>query len=364
MGNRRLTLVVTLAYLSMILYASLSPFTGWRMPAENVLAFLVEPWPRYVTSGDIALNVTAYLPFGFLLCAALRPKLAPASAAIAATVLSTLLSLSMESMQMLLLTRIASKVDLLANASGAALGALIAWWGAQPRNRDNALGTLRRSTIRGGALGDAGLLVVALWIAIQFHPAPLLFSSGDLRDFVHVTPYFSHSAQSYWVAETTIVAIATVAIGLLISVVLQPTRYTFAPVLLVVVIALGTRAAAALAFGRAASWLQWLTPGAQTGLAFGIVVLALLLRLSARNRALIALFFIVGCVLLVNGTPGNPYHAPLGVLSAPPQTHLLSLNALLHGVSLVWPSLAAVYLLAVFHAEDGSARAAGKGGPL
>ncbi len=350
MGNRRLTVAVTLAYLSMIVYASLSPFSGWRMPGDNILAFLVEPWPRYVTSGDIALNVTAYLPFGFLLCVALRRKPSPAGAALAAAALGALLSLSMESAQMFLPTRIASKVDLLANGSGAALGAVFAWWIAQPRNRDHPLGALRRTRIRGGALGDAGLLIVVLWMAMQFHPAPLLFSSGDLRDLVHVTPYFSHSAHSYWAAESVIVAIATVAIGLLISVVLQPARHTFAPVVLVVVIALGIRAAAALAFGRSSSWLQWLTPGTQTGLVFGIAALALLLRLSAQSRALTALFFIVASVLLVNGTPGNPYQSLLAAL-APPQTHLWSLNALLRGISVIWPSLAAVYLLAVYHAE-------------
>ncbi len=87
------------------------------------------------------------------------------------------------------------------------------------------------------------------------------------------------------------------------------------------------------------------------GLALAIVALALVLRLSARSRALIALFFVVACVLLVNATPGNPYHAPLTVLSAAPQTHLLSLNALLHGLSIIWPSLAAIYLLAVYGAE-------------
>jgi VanZ family protein len=351
MGNRRLTAAVTLAYLSMIVYASLSPFSGWRMPAENILGFLVQPWPRYVIGGDIALNVTAYLPFGFLVCVALRSKLDSGTAAIAAAALGTLLSLCMESVQMFLPMRIASKVDLLTNAAGSLLGAIIAWRLARLRNRDNLLGAAWRASIRSGALGDAGLLIVALWIAIQFHPAPFLFSSGDLREVFQFAPYFSHTPRLYLLAESAVVAMATAAIGLLVSLVLQPLRHSLLPVLLVVLLALVVRAAAAFTFARSPYWLQWLTPGAETGLALAIVALAVLLRFSPASRALAALLFTAFSVLSVNLTPGNPYHTPLALLSGPPQTPLLSLNSLLHGASVIWPWLAAVYLVAVYRAE-------------
>ena len=71
---------VALAYTLVIVYASLQPFTGWRMPPPEVFAFLTAPWPRYITASDIALNVAAYLPLGAMLFYALRPPLAAAFA--------------------------------------------------------------------------------------------------------------------------------------------------------------------------------------------------------------------------------------------------------------------------------------------
>ena len=115
---------IALAYTLVIVYASLQPFAGWRMPPDEVLRFLTAPWPRYITATDIALNVVAYLPLGAMLYFALRPPLAPAAAFVIATLVAAVLSLLLESVQMFLPARIASNVDLLSNSAGAVLGAL------------------------------------------------------------------------------------------------------------------------------------------------------------------------------------------------------------------------------------------------
>src|SRR5258707_5916588 len=119
-----LAVLVTLAYTLVIVYASLQPFAGWRMPSDDVLRFLTAPWPRYITTYDIALNVSAYLPLGAMLFFALRPPLAAAVALVIAVLLAAALSLLLESVQMFLPSRIASNVDLISNSAGAALGAL------------------------------------------------------------------------------------------------------------------------------------------------------------------------------------------------------------------------------------------------
>jgi VanZ family protein len=350
MSNRRLVMAVTLAYLLMIVYASLSPFTGWRMPPESVFAFLAQPRPRYLTSGDIALNVVAYVPFGFLLCVLLRPRLG-LWAAIAAAALGTLTSVGMESAQMFLPLRRSSNVDLMANAAGSAIGAIAAALYALPRVRDNPLSAARQAEIRAGALGDAGLIIVLLWVLIQFHPAPLLFASGDLRDVLGLEPYLAHTPLVYLLTETAVVALGAVTIGLTVSLVLQPQRYAMLPVLLVLFIALAVRAAAAAIFGRSTGWLQWLTPGAQLGLVTGIAALAIMLRLPRAPRSIVALFVVLAAVATVNIAPGNPYWTPLPVLAAFYQTHLLNLDSLLHAASLVWPWLTTAYLIAVYRAE-------------
>src|SRR3954469_14396861 len=87
---------VALAYTLVIAYASAQPFAGWRMPPPEVLAFLTAPWPRYITSTDISLNVVAYLPLGAMLFFALRARLPARLAFMLATVLAALLSLLLE----------------------------------------------------------------------------------------------------------------------------------------------------------------------------------------------------------------------------------------------------------------------------
>ena len=94
----RLSRHLALAYAVLIIYASLHPFSGWRDSALSPFAFLEAGWPRYWTGFDLAINVFAYLPLGFLLTLALR-QLPTLLAAPTALLLGTLLSFSMESLQ-------------------------------------------------------------------------------------------------------------------------------------------------------------------------------------------------------------------------------------------------------------------------
>ena len=192
-GSRKLVGFVTLAYTSVIVYASLQPFEGWHLPPKEVLGFLTASWPRYVTAGDMILNVVAYLPLGAMLFTTLRTSLPMTGAFAIATLLGTLLSLALESAQMFLPMRVASNVDLLTNGCGAGIGALAAWLMVAPALANNPLLAMRRRTVRTDAIGDCGLIVVALWILIQFHQAPLTLGSGDLRDMLRIAPLFTHS---------------------------------------------------------------------------------------------------------------------------------------------------------------------------
>jgi hypothetical protein len=44
-------------------------------PARRLLDFLSAPWPRYYTGFDLAANILAYVPLGFLLVPALQGRL-------------------------------------------------------------------------------------------------------------------------------------------------------------------------------------------------------------------------------------------------------------------------------------------------
>ncbi len=346
-GKPRLAKFVALAYTLVIVYASLQPFAGWRMPPDEVLRFLGAPWPRYVTPGDVLLNVAAYLPLGVMLFAGLRPQLPRAAAFAAATGLAVLLSLTLESAQMFLPTRIASNVDLLANGAGAAIGALTAWMLTLRAFADSPLATLRRRTLRADALGDCGLIVLALWISIQIHPAPLAFASGDWRELLHIGPLIVYTPPAYLLAEGGVVALAVAAIGLFASLLVRPQRPVAPLIVITLLLAVSAKSLAALTLARSAQWLQWVTPGVAIGLAGGIALLAATLQLSNAARGAIAAACVVAGTLVVNLAPENPYQAvPAFLLGAQP-THLFNFANIMRVLSQLWPLLAISMLIAL-----------------
>jgi VanZ family protein len=353
-GGSRLAASVALVYTAGIVYASLQPFTGWRIPPAEVQRFLFAPWPRYVTADDVLLNVAAYFPLGLLLFAALRPRLHPAIAVLTATLGAAMLSLALEGAQMFLPARIASNVDLLTNISGAAAGAHAAWILALPLFSNNPLMALRRRAVRAGALGDCGLLVVALWILMQFHPAPLALGSGDLREALEIAPLFAHTPQTYLLAETGVVALTVIAVGLLVSLLLQPYQAPLPAIAAALLLALAAKSLAAVILARAASWLQWLTPGMALGTGIGIGLLALVLRAAPSARAFTAVFCVAATVLLVNAAPENPYLPAPGFMLRQQPAHLITFSHIVQTLSLVWPLVATTFLLAARRGAPGA----------
>ena len=324
------------------------------MPPEQVRGFLTAPWPRYLTVADIALNLAAYLPLGTMLFIALRPPLRAAWAFVFATLIATGLSLAIESVQMFLPSRIASNVDLLSNGAGAASGALAAWLLTRARN---PLATLRGRMVRADALGNCGLILVALWILVQFHPAPLALGGGDLREALGIPPLFAYTPQSYLRAETGMAALAVMGVGLLISVLVRPERYAMPAIALTLLLTLTAKSIAAITLARAAQWLQWLTPGVAAGTAGGIVLLALLLRFAPVARATIAILCVAAGACIVNATPENPYQSLPAFMLSPQPAHLTNFSHIVRALSQIWPLAAVIWLLALARAEHrGSAR--------
>ena len=52
------------AYVVLVVYASLYPFSGWRNQEIPPWEFLFAGWPRYWTGFDLAANVVGYVPLG------------------------------------------------------------------------------------------------------------------------------------------------------------------------------------------------------------------------------------------------------------------------------------------------------------
>lgn len=335
--RHRLAACLVLAYTLIIVYASLQPLRGWRMPPGELFVFLTAPWPRYMTVSDIALNVAAYLPLGALLAVALRPVRSGLAGCLLAAALATLLSLALESAQLFLPARIASNVDLIANGSGAALGALGVWLVRQPALAAHPLLAAHRRVIRTDMIGDCGLVALAAWLFIQFDPAPLALASGDLRDTLGLKPWFAYAPASYQNVETCIAALAMLTVGLLAVQIATSPPAALLTGAVALVLTICAKSIAAWSLTRAASPLQWLTPGVMGGLLIGIAALALLMWLPPVWRSLIGIAVVIAVVLLVNMTPENPYQSTPPVLLASQPTHLSSFSNIVRVLAQCWP---------------------------
>ncbi len=170
-----------LIYALLIVYGSLYPFLGWRGPFDAALDFVSAPWSRYVTRSDIITNLLVYLPLGGLTARALRYRLNPWLAFLAATLVGVLLSFGMETLQAWLPGRVSSRLDWLLNSLGTALGALAA---ALVQGRWRPLRRLlmvRRRWFLPGPTADLGLLVLGLWALTQLIPLFLYLDPDSLQ---------------------------------------------------------------------------------------------------------------------------------------------------------------------------------------
>ena len=115
-------------YAALIVYASLSPFTGWKQPAVVPFFGLGQmPWPQWWTGFDLVSNLLGYMPFGALLFGAqVRSGRAAGRSAVITVMAGAALSLCMESLQNWLPQRVPSSVDWLLNSAGTLLGLLVA----------------------------------------------------------------------------------------------------------------------------------------------------------------------------------------------------------------------------------------------
>ena len=96
-----------------------------------------------------------------------------------AVALAAAYSLVMEIAQLFVPNRVASAIDLACNAGGALLGALVF---ADPLYSvvTRQLGDVRERLVIPGAWGDAGLVLLMLWLLAQLNPALPFFGAGNI----------------------------------------------------------------------------------------------------------------------------------------------------------------------------------------
>lgn len=337
----RLPLYLAGAYTLLAVYGSLYPFTGWRDTGVDPLALLTAGWPRYYTGFDLAANVLAYFPLGFLWAAALLWRLPRPAAFVAALCLGAGLSLGIETLQNYLPSRVPSNLDLACNTLGVLFGALAGMrWGHDLLD-GGRLHAWRERRFLAGQAGDVGLLLLALWFLTQLNPETFLFGNGNLRGFLGLTAPLSFQAGRFVELEMATVAAQTLAIAL-IGGRLAANHPVLLPLALIGA-ALVVKSFALMLLVESLHGFAWITPGTLGGLALGLVLWAGANRLGGGARQALAALALMLAVVLANLMPDNPYLEH--TLRVWRQGHFLNFNGLTRLVSSLWPFLALPWLM-------------------
>src|SRR5262252_1301550 len=345
------------AYLLLVVYASLHPFSGWRDRGLPAFAFLTASFNRPVPAFDVFVNVLGYVPLGFLAVLAVYPRLRGASGIAFAVACAALLSFVLESLQLYLPTRTASNLDLIANTAGGAAGALAALAATRPLLVAGKLEGLRGEIFLPGRRVDLGLVLLGLWLFSQLNPETLLFGTGDLRDLFKAPSGKLYPAEVFLRVEAGVAFANGLAAGLLAACLVARDQPTRGVVLLLIAAALGAHAFAFGLLVNSQEPLSWVTPGALYGVAGAIALLMVAISLPRSIQLPLIGLGLLTATAIVNLAPPNPYNT--ATFSLWQQGQYLNFNGLTRLVAIVWP-FAAMFYLVLLAAERPDASSQGR----
>jgi VanZ family protein len=357
--------LLALVYGTLVIYASLYPFSQWINTGVVPWAFLLAPLPRYWTGFDVTINVVGYIPLGGLLAlTALRngknrhPVWVP-------VLCCGLLALCMEALQNYLPKRVASKEDMLLNTLGA-------WGGAGFTLLLEKLGAIgrwsqfRKRWFMPQARG--GMVLLATWPLALLFPATVPFGLGQvltrlqdaafecladtpLADWLHVPNELTQPL----IPLVPLAEVICVMLGLLIPCLLgfciihSGLRRVFFVWVAVIAGLAVTTLSAALSWGPVHAW-AWLDLPALLGVGLALVLATLLTLAPWRASAALALLALGVYLSLLNQAPQNPYFAE--TLQGWEQGKFIRFNGLAQWLGWLWPYATLVYVLALLSGRD------------
>lgn len=334
----RLRTWLALGYVLFIVYASLSPFSGWREQGLDFIEVLGAPLYLTYTAFDATINLLSYLPVGLLLGLALRARLNVAASLIISVCLGVALSATMEYLQMYLPARISSNVDLLANSAGTLIGALLAVSITSWPWLFSRLTRWRSRLFHHGQEMDFGLALLALWMFGQINPSLPMLGNVFISEVAR-QPFVVPAPAPFDPWESLAVTLNLLMLGTLLLTLLRAPRNVVTTLLVVLItVALAKFVTAAMLLK---SWalLLWINGEAVAGIMLGIVLLLASLWLPRGAIIGAGALVALGYFALVNlgfdlnepAAAASVYHWHYG--------HLLNYNGLAQTIALVFPLL-------------------------
>jgi len=251
----------------------------------------------------------------------------------------------METLQMFLPTRDASVADLLSNTAGAAWGGALALIFVRSSGATPRIASMRDRWFLPGTVGDLGLALLAIWLAVQVNPGITLFAAlydstpppgaGTVSDLAATFVEGAHSA------------LQLLGVGLFLALLLREKRHGGGAALLLVGTAALVKGVAATVLLKPAAWEHWLTPAVSLGVAAGALLLSIAVWLPRPAQVALAAIALLASLLTTLFAPDLLFaHPPLALFNWT-YGHLLNFNGLTHTVLLLWPGVASAYLFAL-----------------
>lgn len=349
------------AWVALLIYASLFPFSGWLWPSG---ASLLLPWPRWHDPFDNWANLLAYVPLGALLVWPGRGD--PRRASLQALAAASMLSYGLELAQHALPNRVPSRLDWLLNSAGALVGIALGWL-LRGLGLPQRVDEMRRRWFE--QQGANGLALLMLWPLALLFPAPVPLGLGQvwdrLRDLLadHLVGWPWAEGLLVGVEPGRVVATPLAPLTELLAVALG----LLGPCMAAYCMAFGAARRLALTVGAAAlavgvttfstalnfapqHALAWSTPTALGGIGLGLLMAWAMIRVSRRVAAGVGLLAISASIALVAQAPADPYFAES--LGAWEQGRFIRFHGLAQWIGWCWPYAAIAWLLARIGARD------------
>ena len=321
----------------LIAYASLYPFAPLRPPGDLLGAFFLKP--RHLVSFDIWVNVLAYVPFGALACYHFQAR-ADRRPVMHALALAAILSLSLEAAQLFIPTRVGTIIDVVANVVGAGIGVLMI---VEPGRSivTQPLADMRDRFFIAGLWGDAGLVLLVLWLLAQLNPALPFFGAGNL------TPGESDRA-SLELLNGLAAGMSVCAFALFISTLMRGTEGSLRMTVVVMSVALWLKFVAGSFMLKPHFFVEWMSGARLLGLIAGLAAFTPMRRLGRLARIYLSIVLMLAGALFAKIFGAYSAVEEFLRLFAWPHGQLAGFATLTRFLHELWPFAALVFLIGLF----------------